>query len=119
MEERDPVSPLASVNPRHLSRTELNFILRALADIQHSLCVMSGTRATESAVGEPVEDETSWVIDNGAYVALLDLVQRMLGATERTPEGIDEQLGIRAAIEASGDAEALRLYERWRDKSAK
>lgn len=111
----DPISPLASVNLRQLCRTELNFILRAIADVQHMLVVTNGQRFTESDVGEMVEEETSTRIDYREFIAALDLVQRLLGATGQTPEHLDAQVGIRAAIEATGDAEALRLYERWRD----
>jgi hypothetical protein len=71
-------------------------------------------RATERGIGEDVDEPTSYIIDNSYQVALLELVLRLLGATDQTPEPLDRQVGIRAAIEATGDREALRLYEHWR-----
>lgn len=103
---------LAAVQPRALSRTELNFIVRALIDAGNALFGLHAVRATESRVGDTVKDETSFVIDNRDYMAALDLAERLLGWTGVTPPQLDEQLGLRASIEASGDATAAQLFER-------
>jgi hypothetical protein len=113
----EPISPMRTAKPRQLSITELNFVLRSLGDIEHFLAVSHGLRITESDIGEHVDEDTSWVTDFREQLALLDLLQHLLGATDKTPEPLDRQFGIRAAIEASGDAEALRLYDHWRGLS--
>ena len=88
-----------------LSRTEQDFVLRAIADVQHLLTVMSGMTAKEKGC-EP------FPIDHRADVALLELVQHLLGGGDQVPLPLAQQFGIKAAIE--GDAKALELYEEWR-----
>jgi hypothetical protein len=105
-------SALAAVQPRPLSRTELNFIVRALIDAGNALFSLHAVRATESRVGDVVKEETSFVIDNRDYMAALDLAERLLGWTGVSPPHLDEQLGLRACIEASGDPTAQQLFER-------
>jgi hypothetical protein len=103
---------LAAVQPRALSRTELNFIVRALIDAGNALFWMHAVRATESRVGDVVKEDTSFVIDNRDYMAALDLAERLLGWTGVSPPHLDEQLGLRACIEASGDDTAAQLLDR-------
>ena len=107
-----PTSALTAVQRRPLSRTELNFIIRVLIDANNALFRLHAVRATESRVGDVVKEETSFVIDHRDHMAALDLAQRLLGWTGVSPPYLDEQLGLRACIEASGDATAALMLDR-------
>jgi hypothetical protein len=106
-------SGLSGLRPRTLSLTELHFVARAIADAMHILTVTTGMRVTESGVGEVVEEATSHVMDNYDQVAALHLAEHLLGASKKPPTPLPQILGMRAAIEATGDARALELFERW------
>ena len=109
----DPPYPTATgaVHPRKLSLTERQFVVRAIADAMHQLTVLSGMRVTESEIGEPVEEETSHVLQAYDTVAALHLAEHLLGATGATPTPLGQMLGMSAALEK--DPRALELYERW------
>lgn len=115
MDEKDlnHFSGPSDLHPRTLSRTELSFVARAIADAMHILTVTTGMRVTESDVGEVVDEATSHVMNNYDRVAALHLAEHLLGASKAPPTPLPQILGMRSAIEATGDARALELFERW------
>lgn len=105
-------SALTAVQRRPLNRTELNFIIRVLIDANTALFRLHSVRVTESRIGDVVKEETSFIVDHRDSMAALDLAQRLLGWTGASPPYLDEQLGLRACIEASGDPTAGLMLQR-------
>jgi hypothetical protein len=106
-------SEVTGLHPRTVSLTELHFVARAIADAIQTLTAMTGLRVTESAVGEAVQDATSHVLDLYDQVAALHLAEHLLGASKAPPTPLPQILGMRADIEATADARALVLFDRW------
>lgn len=100
--------------PRTLTKTELDFIMRAIMDARHVLAVTGGMRITEAEFGEVLTPENSSDSHHLDLIHGLELATRLLGwPDDRTPPPLDRQFGMRALLEATGHDELLDAFETW------
>lgn len=85
-----------------LARTELDFLQRLLLDLQRRLGEADDVR--------PEDEET---------VAALELALAMLRWDGTPPPGLDEQVGLRAAVQLKLGADAMCAWHQWRNERRK